>query len=286
MLPILTNAKKTGAALACALFVSAPAALAEEVSGETVLATVGGVEITVGHLVSALQALPPQYQQIDNASLYAGLLDQLIQQNALAQSLPDTLSRETQLGLDNQISGYLAGVALDAATEANVTEESLRALYESQLAEFGGGTEWNAAHILVETEEKAAELKAEIDAGADFAEMAQTHSTGPSGPNGGALGWFGEGMMVPAFEAAVKELETGAVSGPIQTQFGWHLVKLNETRDATAPAFEEVQGDLRELLTEQSTQDSLAAAVAAAEITRADIEVDPSVIRNTDLLQD
>ena len=92
--------------------------------------------------------------------------------------------------------------------------------------------------------------------------------------------------MVPAFEGAVKELETGAVSGPIQTQFGWHLVKLNETRDATAPAFEEVQGDLRELLTEQSTQDSLAAAVAAAEITRADIEVDPSVIRNTDLLQD
>ena len=278
--------KKTGAVAAFALLLPFGAAQAQEVTAETVLATVGGVEITVGHLIAARNVLPEQYLQLPDDMLYAGLLDQLIQQNALAQSLPAELGTAVQRGLDNQISGYLAGEALDRATELALTEDALQAAYEARFAEMAPETEYNASHILVETQEEAAELKTQIDGGADFAEMAREHSTGPSGPNGGALGWFGEGMMVAPFEAAVMELAVGEVSGPVQTQFGWHLVKLNETRLKDAPALEEVRGTLEEELRAAAIEAELERVTAAAEITRAEIEIDPAVIRDQSLLAD
>jgi peptidyl-prolyl cis-trans isomerase C len=278
--------KKTGAVVALALLLPFGAAQAQEVSAGTVLATVGGVEITVGHMIAARGVLPAEYWQLPDDMLFAGLLDQLIQQNALAQSLPADLGVAAQRGLDNQISGFLAGEALDRVTESALTEEALQAAYQARFADMAPGTEFNASHILVTTEEEAVSLKGEIDAGADFATMAQEHSTGPSGPNGGALGWFGEGMMVPPFEAAVMELDVGEVSGPVQTQFGWHLVKLNETRMMDAPALEEVRGALVEELRAAAIEAELERVTSDAEITRVEIEIDPSVIRDMSLLVD
>ena len=279
--------KKTGAAMALALALPFGAAQAqEEVTADTVLATVGGAEITIGHMILARESLPPQYLQLPPDVLFNGILDQLIQQNALAQSLPADLDGTVQKGLDNQVSGYLAGQALTAATEAALTEEALRAAYEEQFAGESPGMEYNASHILVESEEEAAALKEELDGGADFAELAQEHSTGPSGPNGGALGWFSEGMMVPAFEAAVVELEPGAVSGPVQTQFGWHIVKLNETRMMEAPSFEEVRGQLEQSLTEATVAAAVEAVTSAAEITRTEIDVSPEILQDRSLLED
>lgn len=276
-----------GAAMAVVLTLSGNAVTAQQqADADTVLATVGGVPITLGHMIAAVQSLPEQFRDLPDADLYQGLLTQLIQQNALAQTLPDDLDRATQLGLDNQMSGYLASAALEAAIAEQVTEASLRAFYAEQVAGFEGGTEWNASHLLVATEEEAAALKEQADAGADFAELARENSTGPSGPNGGALGWFGEGMMVPPFEAAVKELSVGEVSGPVQTQFGWHLVKLNETRVASAPPFEAVAGELREALTREVTAQVVDDATAAVEVERSEIEIDPALIRNGALLED
>ncbi|MEO1155543.1 MAG: peptidylprolyl isomerase, partial [Pseudomonadota bacterium] len=170
-------------------------------------------------------------------------------------------------------------------TEA-LTDEALQAAYDETYGSVEPETEFNASHILVETEEEARALIEELDGGADFAALAQEHSTGPSGPNGGSLGWFGMGMMVPPFEAAVVELEPGSFSeDPVQTQFGWHVLILNETRLKDAPALEAVRDELAAQVQRQAVDARVAELTEAADVTRADITgIDPAVLREMSLV--
>jgi peptidyl-prolyl cis-trans isomerase C len=250
---------------------------------DTVVATVGDTEITIGHMIVARQALPRQYQQLPDEVLFPGLLDQLIQQNALAQSL-ESPTKATQLTIENQRTGLLAGEALGMAGQNAATDEAIEAAYAARYADAEPSTEYNASHILVETEEEAQALIGQIDEGANFAELAREHSTGPSGPDGGSLGWFGTGMMVPEFEEAVMALESGEVSPPVQTQFGWHVVRLNETRMAEAPPLEEVRGEIAEELRQQAVEARIAEVVEQADITRAEVDVDPSILSDLSLV--
>lgn len=250
----------------------------------SVLATVGGVDITLGHLIVATENLPEQYQALPDEVLFTGILDQLIQQQALSQSLGDELSTRTQLGLANEMRAYRANIVLQGAADAAATDEAIQAAYDEAVASAEAQLEYNAAHILVETEEEALALIAQLEGGADFAELAQEFSTGPSGPNGGALGWFGAGRMVPEFEAAVMTLEVGGVSAPVQTQFGWHVVTLNETRELAAPSLEEVREELANGLRDAAVQEAMVALTEGAEVERAEVEIDPAMIRNTSLL--
>ncbi len=133
--------------------------------------------------------------------------------------------------------------------------------------------------------EKAAALAERAREGEDFAELAKENSTGPSGPNGGELGWFGAGMMVAEFEAAVQELGEGEISDPVQTQFGWHVIKLNETRVAEAPEMEEVRPELEQAVRNAALEGVLGELTESAEITRTDkADVDTSVLQNIDLI--
>jgi peptidyl-prolyl cis-trans isomerase C len=250
---------------------------------DTVVATVGDTEITIGHMIVARQTLPRQYQQLPDEVLFPGLLDQLIQQNALAQSL-ESPTKATQLTIENQRTGLLAGEALGMAGQDAATDEAIEAAYAARYADAEPSTEYNASHILVETEEEAQALIGQIDEGANFAELAREHSTGPSGPDGGSLGWFGTGMMVPEFEEAVMALESGEVSPPVQTQFGWHVVRLNETRMAEAPPLEEVRGEIAEELRQQAVEARIAEVVEQADITRAEVDVDPSILSDLSLV--
>jgi peptidyl-prolyl cis-trans isomerase C len=279
---MVTAMKTWAAGVIGAVLAVAPAA-AQDVDAGTVLATVGGVEITVGHLIVARTTLPPQYQQLDDAVLFQGLLDQLIQQNALAQSVQQPTAA-TLLTIENQRSGLLAGEALGLVAQAAVTEEALQAAYKLRFTDAEPQTEYNAAHILVPSLEEAQAVKAELDGGADFATVAESRSTGPSGPNGGDLGWFTKGMMVPEFEAAVIALQPGQISEPVQTQFGWHVVVLNETRLKDAPPLEEVRQELAQEIERAAVEARIAEVVAAAQVTRSEVTVDPSVIRNLDLV--
>lgn len=250
---------------------------------DTVIATVGDTEITIGHMIVARQTLPRQYQQLPDEVLFSGLLDQLIQQNALAQSLGSP-TKATQLTIENQRTGLLAGEALGMAGQDAASEEAIEAAYAARYADAQPSTEYNASHILVETEEEAQSLIGQIDEGANFAELAREHSTGPSGPDGGSLGWFGAGMMVPEFEEAVMALEAGEVSPPVQTQFGWHVVRLNETRMAEAPPLEEVRGEIAEELRQQAVEARISEVVEQADITRAEVDVDPSILSDLSLV--
>ena len=261
----------------------ADADAAPSTDADTVVATVDDTEITVGHLIVARNTLPQQYRQLPEEVLFEGLLDQLIQQNALAQSVEDP-TRATELTIENQRTGLLAGEALGRVGEQAVTDEAIQAAYEARYEDAEPSTEYNAAHILVETEEEAQALRDQLDEGADFAELAREHSTGPSGPNGGALGWFSAGMMVPPFEEAVTAMEPGEVAGPVETQFGWHVIRLNETRLAEAPPLEEVRADIAEALRQEAVQARIEEAVGEANVTRPIEGIDPSVLSNLSLV--
>ena len=127
-------------------------------------------------------------------------------------------------------------------------------------------------------------IRAELDGGADFATLAAEKSTGPSGPNGGDLGWFGLGMMVKPFEDAVLLLQPGQLSDPVQTQFGWHVIKLMETRAATAPTLEETRDELAGELQQKAVESEVTALTEAAAITRNVEGIDPAVLKNTTLI--
>lgn len=250
---------------------------------DTVLARVGDAEITLGHLILLKSSLPQRLQQIPNEILLSNLLDQLINQQALSQAL-QTPSRATALAIENQVTGLRAAEVIGRVIAERVTEDAIQAAYDESYAEAEPSREFNASHILVETEQRALELLDDLRGGADFATLAREHSTGPSGPNGGELGWFGRGMMVPEFEQAVTALEVGEVSQPVQTQFGWHLVTLNDTRLAAAPALPEVRDEIVSELESRAIEEHLADVVAGAGVERMEIEIDPALLDRTDLV--
>ena len=272
------------ASVAMAACLAAPVYADGHASGETVLATVNGEDITLGHVIAMLQMLPAEYQQLPDEVLFDGMLEQLVQQQVLADAADDDISRQVELGLENERRAFLAAMYMDEVALTELPEEEVQAAYDEQYGSVEPERELNAAHILVETEEEALALIEELGEGAEFAELAMEHSTGPSGPNGGALGWFTAGMMVPEFEEAVFALEVGEVSPPVQTQFGWHIILLNETREQPAPALDDVRAELEEGLRRGRVDTRLEELTAAAEIERPEVDIDPTLIRNLDLI--
>ncbi|MGB3409426.1 MAG: peptidylprolyl isomerase [Jannaschia sp.] len=268
---------------AMALAVAAPV---QAQDASTVLATVNGTDITLGHLIAMRARLPEQYQQLPDNVLYDGMLEQLIQQQVLAEAARTDMLRADELGLENETRAFLAGRLIDRAATQPLSDDDLQAAYDSQYGAAEPEVEYNASHILVETVEEARALRQQLEDGADFAELAREHSTGPSGPNGGLLGWFGAGMMVPEFEAAVTALEAGEISDPVQTQFGWHIVTLNETRQKDAPPLDEVRAELEQVLRTAAVDAEVERLTAEATVERSDASPDPALIRNTDLLSE
>ena len=260
---------------------------AEEMELDTVVATVNGEDITLGHMLMVRTTLPEQYQQLGDDVLWDGILDQLVRQAALAQDENAVETKRVTLSIDNERRALLAGEVVKAIAETSVSDEAVQAAYEADYTDAEMGKEFNASHILVETEEDAQALVEELEGGADFAELAREKSTGPSGPNGGELGCFAAGMMVEPFQDAVETLEVGAVSEPVQTQFGWHVIKLNETRAKEAPALDEVRGEIEMSLQQQAVEKYIDETLASAEVTRMDkSEADVSALSNMQLLED
>jgi len=255
-----------------------------DVTGDTVLATVNGENITVAHAIAAKATLPEQFQTMPNDVLLPGIVEQLIQQTVLGQAIGE-VTRRTEIQLENQRRQILATEMIDDVISEAVTDDALQAAFNAEYANAEPVPEFNASHILVETEEQVKELITQLESGADFAEMAKEHSTGPSGPNGGELGWFGPGMMVKPFEDAVQTLEPGDISGPVETQFGWHVVKLNDKRVQDAPVMEDVRQELAEKIENDAVESALQKLLDAAKIDRIELEsIDPEMLNDETLL--
>lgn len=158
--------------------------------------------------------------------------------------------------------------ASDYVINNPATDEEIFAEYTAQL-ELQPAKQYRARHILVPTQEEAIEIIEELDGGADFAELATTRSTGPSGPNGGDLGWFSPEQMVKPFSDAVIELEDSAYTkAPVQTQFGWHVILREGTQDNEPPPLDSVRDTIKQRVEQQKLQtyiEGLRASEAAPE---------------------
>jgi peptidyl-prolyl cis-trans isomerase C len=274
------------APLAMVAVLGLPGVLYADPSAETVIARVNGEEITLGHLIVARATLPEQYQQLPSDVLFGAILDQLVQQTALKQSLSTELPAYVELSLENERRSLVAAEVIEGVMMGAAGDAAVQAAYDEKYGDGFGEVEFNASHILVETEEEAADLIIQIDEGADFAELAKEKSTGPSGPSGGSLGWFGGGRMVAEFETAVAALDPGQVSPPVQTQFGWHVIILNERRQAEAPELDAVRAELEGELREKAVAARIKELVDAAEVERPEIEdLDPEILQDIDLVR-
>jgi peptidyl-prolyl cis-trans isomerase C len=273
-----------GLMLACSL--SLPAfAQDDAVTADTIVATVNGTDITLGELIILREKLPAQYQALPDDLLFKGLIDQAVQQTALEQAASAETSKRDELWMKTDRRSYLAGKALQAVVEVAVTDAALQAAYDEKYGNAPSAKEYSAQHILVDSEEKANALKTEIEGGADFGEVAKANSSDTgSAVNGGDLGWFGVGMMVKPFEDAVVAATPGTVVGPVQSDFGFHLIKVNEVRDAAKPTIDEVRDELAGQIEQAAVEAKLAELTAAAEITRPGEGLDPALIRDATLL--
>lgn len=277
-----------GAALAAGLalpVLTAPVGAQDAPTADTVVATVNGTAITLGHMIVARDALPEQYKALPADVLFKGILDQLVQQTALEQSMEGKLTRRDTLRLENDKRGYISSRALEAVVLSAVTDEALQAAYEARFKDAAPQTEYNAAHILVADEAKAKELLAELEAGADFAELAKVHSTDTgSGAAGGDLGWFGLGMMVKPFEEAVVAAEVGKVAGPVQSDFGFHLILVKETRIAAQPTLDDIRDELATEIEQQAIEAHVTEVTEAAKVEKPGEGIDPAVLGDLGLL--
>ena len=222
-----------------------------------VLATVNGAPIT-----EALVALYEQQLQArrpgnplgqDRMAILEEIINlELARQSGESQGLDKDI--DTQLQIDQQQRAVIATAAIQNELETNpVSDEELQKIYQEQAP---SGSEYKARHILVKEEDKAKTLIVELDNGADFSELAKQHSTGPSGKSGGELGWFSPKQMVAPFSEAVAGMEKGAYTKqPVKTQFGWHIIMLDDTRDASPPPFEQLKPQLLAFAQKQRVQD-------------------------------
>ncbi|TDK34590.1 peptidylprolyl isomerase [Rhizobium deserti] len=236
------------AALAAAIFTQAPVLAADD----PVVAKVGKLEIHQSELDLAVQNLDPQLAQLPDeqkkVAALSGAIDvKLLAGGALAEGIKDTedfKKRMAYIGDRELHNAYFRKHVVEATTPAEV-----KARYDKELAGLPKQEEVHARHILVKTEDEAKAVIADLDKGKDFAAIAKEKSQDSNKDDGGDLGWFGPGRMVPEFEEAAFALDKGAYTKtPVKTQFGFHVIEVEEKRDAPPPPFEQVQDQVKQLV--------------------------------------
>ena len=256
-----------GLALATAV---GPAVAQDEDPETRVIATVDGEEIYLAEALQAIRALPPQVQQMPLEMILPVLAEQLaigrvIQQRALDEGLQD--DPEVQERVARAEADILQDVWMDRQVDARISDEALNDAYTRFVEDNPPVEEVSARHILVETEDDARGLIAELNDGADFAELAAEHSVGPSGAQGGDLGYFQERQMVAPFGEVAFSLQPGEFTQePVETEFGWHVILSEDRRMVEPPSLEEVEDQLRSSLGQEVVQEILTEVGAGADI--------------------
>jgi len=245
----------------------APAAF----SAEKTLATVNGTAITQSMVDDYKRQYPGSAQQggmNDERALDELIGRELVYQDAVNKKLEKDPEVKKQMEfLRKQV---LLNAALEKAVgDRKITDDMLKKEYDTQVGQFNI-QEYKARHILVKTEAEAKAIIGELDKGGDFAKLAAKYSTDPgSKDNGGDLGWFGPGQMVPQFTAATQALSKGSYTkAPVQSQFGWHVIKLDDTRKAQPPAFDQVKEQLRARIQQQYVNEYLQSLRGKAKISK------------------
>lgn len=249
-------------------------------SPDTVLATVGDAKITEADLALAAEELTAELQSVPANQRRAFLLTVMIDMKLMAGAArADGLDESDEFA---RRLAYLEDQALRRAffnqiVETRVTDEAVEAAYDELVADFTPEPEVRARHILVDTEERANEIRAEIEGGRDFADAASEYGTDGTRATGGDLGYFSTGMMVPEFEQAAFALEVGELSQPVQSQFGWHLIQLEDRRLSEAPPLDQVRQQVAQRVLYESYEAAIDEAKAGVEIDIADEDLAAAV---------
>ncbi len=228
---------------------SAPAAPASK-AADTVIATVNGAKIMKSSLDGYMQIL----KKSGKADKQAALEDLIATEIALQEAKKANIVERPEI--KKAISDYTRNVLLKTWTKEkvesfNIGDDDIKKAYDERVTKLAS-KEYNARHILLKTEDEAKAVIKELEGGADFAKLAKEKSTGPSGSNGGSLGWFKAQTMVPAFANAVKSMKKGEISKePVKTQFGYHVIKVEDSRDAKLPTLEALKPQLKRVIAQQ-----------------------------------
>jgi len=218
--------------------------------------TLNGDPIWLDEIMAVAQTLPPEYREGGLAGLYSQLVDEVANSRLAAAAGRDSgLDQQEQVANAMQLAAdrVLAEAYMTDLVAAQITDEAIQTAYDNFVADEASRETVTASHILVETEDEAKAVIAQLNDGADFAELARETSTGPSGPNGGELGSFGRGQMVPAFENAAFDMPVDSYSAaPVQTQFGWHVIKVSARDVAPAPSLDQMREQIFSNLSRQS----------------------------------
>jgi peptidyl-prolyl cis-trans isomerase C len=239
---------------------------------DPVVAVVNGHKIMKSHIEEAQQLLPRQYQKVPLDQIYPALVDSLIDTHlaaADARSKKMDKDKDFRARMSRIEEQLLQRMVLEKEMTAAISDEALKKRYDKMVAGMASNEEVHARHILLKTEDDAKAVIKELAKGADFAELAKKKSTGPSGPNGGDLGFFGKGQMVPEFEKAAFAMAKGAVStDPVKTQFGYHVIKVEERRKAEVPKYDAVVEQLRGEISQERGSAYVEKLRSGAKVTR------------------
>lgn len=250
-------------------FLAFPASAQDAGDEDKLIATVNGEEIRASDIQLAFDALPEQFASASIESLYEPLINQIIDRKLVSQK-----AREQGLDKDQQVvrqalfaeETLLRDTYLIRKIDQAATDDVLKAAYEERIKDIEPQEEVRARHILVTSQEEAKAIKARADQGEDFASLASEASTGPSGPRGGDLGYFVREQMVGPFAEAAFALAPGEVSDPVQTEFGWHVIKLEDRRSKGPPAFADLESTLKAELAKTTVNTELERLRANASI--------------------
>ena len=228
---------------------------------DPVVARVGSAEIHLSDMAEAAQTLPEEVRGMPPAVLYPMLLDQMIDRKALVLAArKDGLDKDpaVQRAIAHATEQALQNALLTRDIGPLVTEAAIKARYDSTIANKPGEEEVHARHILVADEATAKKIIAELKAGGDFNELAKKYSTDPAAQQGGDLGFFKKGDMVPEFATAAFALKPGEYTHtPVHTQFGWHIIKSEEKRTAPPPTFEQARDEIRQQIIQEAVRADL-----------------------------
>jgi len=264
----------------------APAAAPVAPKPEDVVATVGEETITEADLSFAAEDLSQELSQMPPADQRAFLVRVLIDMKVMSKAAKDAGMDATPLF--QQRLNYLEERALrrvyfSDAIANTVTEAAVRAKYDEYVASFKPADEIHASHILVKTKEEADAIEQQLKDGGDFAAIAKEKSIDPGAANGGDLGFFSKGMMVGPFEDAAFALtDVGQISAPVESQFGWHIIKLEEKRQSAAPPIEQIGQQLQQQLLMSTFDGVVAKLMDGVKIDIPDPALSAAVAAQTD----
>jgi peptidyl-prolyl cis-trans isomerase C len=238
-----------------------------------VLAKVNGSEIRQSDLTLAEEELGPSLAQMDPASkkenVLAFLIDmKIVAKAAEAKKIEDRDDFKARLAFTR--NRLLMDSLLATEGKAATTDEAMKKVYDDASKQISGEQEVHARHILVETEDEAKAIEDELKKGADFAELAKKKSKDPGASDGGDLGFFTKDQMVPEFSNVAFSLEPGKISDPVKSQFGWHIIKVEEKRNRKAPDFEQVKAQIETYVTRKAQADYVAKLRETAKVERMD----------------